>query len=195
MPTQNYGDQLPAGTLPGSQAYMDNAQQGYAASQAAPRAQALKQLQSSYTSRGLQNSGLAGMAQLGERQGFENEDASFRQQLGQKSAGIAENQREAQQQRGWQVEDRDFAAQHYKDMIDQQNQRADAQRASQLIGGIAGTAGTVIGGIYGGPAGAAALGKAGSSLGDAFAPSDAELSSLGSYQPNVSYHSPYAYGG
>lgn len=163
MPTLDYGQQLPAGTAPFTQQYMDTAQKGYLASMKDPRRAAQQSLMDEYTSRGLQNSGLYGQALSEQRQGFDNEDAQFRQNLGVQGAQLGEQNRVRDLMRSWQVQDRDFRAGQLKDQMDAQKQAQQDAMWGEILGGV----GTVVGGIYGGAPGAMIGNQAGKSAGAA----------------------------
>lgn len=177
--TYNYGDALPADASPTSQAYINNAQAGYTASRQAPRQQAMQDLQGEYTSRGMQNSGLAGFGQMSMKQGFENEDAQNRQQLGMQAANVGEHQREMQQQRDWQVQDRNIRTQQLQDEIARQQQQQQAQQWGQIANGVGSVVGGAVGTYYGGPAGAGVGSQAGGGVADA----------LSGYNPKLGYGS------
>lgn len=150
----------------GDPQYQQQAVEGYAARTQPQYTAALKQLRQNYASRGLGESGISGLAELGLNQSHLQDINDFGRQTALTAADMGEQNRRRVQDRGWQVEDRNYHQSALDRLMADQNSRADAQRASQLIGQTAGTVGSAIGAYYGGPGGAAVGGKAGSSLGD-----------------------------
>lgn len=151
----------------GDPEYQRQAMAGYQQQVAPNYRGALKKLRQGYASRGLADSGMAGLAELGLTQSHLQDVNDFSRQGALRAADKAEENRRASQMRGWQVEDRDFQYKNYKNMQDLLNQRADAARASQMISGLFGTVGSAVGSYYGGSKGGESGGNLGNSLGQA----------------------------
>ena len=128
-------------------------------------AQALQGSDQSMSNRGLLDSGLGAQAQLGLQQSYLGQLGNVATNAATQGADLAEQNRQREEQRGWQVQDRDLNMQYLKDQANQQQQNLGNQQWSQLIGQGLGAVGGVAGSMYGGPVGGALGSQAGQGLG------------------------------
>lgn len=115
--------------------------------------QALQQTRQNMSSRGLLDSGLGAQAELGLQQGYLNKAADVATQAATQGADVTEQNRRAQQQREWAVQDRDIQLAELRDQAHRAEEQAGADRWANLLGGAAGAAGTLVGTAVGGPLG------------------------------------------
>jgi hypothetical protein len=128
--------------------------------------QALKSSQQSFSGRGLLDSGLGAQAELGLQQGYLGQIGDVATQAATQGADLAEQNRQREQQRGWQVEDRDLNLQMLRDQANQAQSNAGQAAWANLIGSGVGAAGRLAGGMLAGPAAPAGV-AAGGAIGDA----------------------------
>ena len=119
-------------------------------------ASALQQSNQDFSSRGLLDSGLGAQAQLGLQQGYLNNLGNTATNAATQGADLAEQNRQREEQRGWQVQDRDLNLQFLKDQANQQNENLGNQNWMNLIGQGAGALGTMGGMALAGPIGGVA---------------------------------------
>ncbi len=112
--------------------YQDAATKGYAAKQRPLYQGALQDIRNGFNSRGLFDSGLEAQNEMGLQNQFLNDVGGFRQAAAFKGADLGEENRQREQQRGWQVQDRDMQYKYLKDMADLQRQEADQQASGNL---------------------------------------------------------------
>lgn len=163
MPDPMYQTPSPQALAPGSQEYQDKSMDLYRSSTEPSRRKALSRLEGDFAARGLGSSGLYGEARMGMEQDYLQGMEDF-------AGKSALEQADRQQNRGWQVEDRDTAWDRALKMMEHQEGRADAQRNQQynqqMLSELFGAGGTVLGAMAGGPVGAGvgrSVGKAAAS--------------------------------
>lgn len=156
----------PGSAAVGTPGYEENIVSGAAKRLKPAYQQAMMGLDQNNASRGLLNSGIAAQSHGDLAENYLGQLSGIADQAETHSADIAEENRRAEQQRGWQVQDRDVQMKWLKDQADRQEQIAQANQWADLVGGAAGAVGGAVGTYYGGPAGGAALGAAGKGLGD-----------------------------
>lgn len=133
-------------------------------------ASALQQSNQDFSNRGLLDSGTAAGAELGLQQGYLNQLGNTATNAATQGADLAEQNRQREEQRGWQVQDRDLNLQYLKDQANQNQSNMGQQAWANLIGSAAGGVGGLAGTMFAGPVGGAAGTAAGSSLGSLVKP-------------------------
>ena len=131
---------------------------------------ALNQTQQSWSDKGQLNGGLDKAAQLGLQENYLGQLGNTATNAATQGADLAEQNRQREEQRGWQTQDRDLNLQYLKDQSNQQRDMANQQQWMQLIGQGAGALGTVGGMALAGPVGAAAGNAAGQGLSSLLTP-------------------------
>ncbi len=144
---------------PGSQEYYDTANNLYESGIKPRYNEALSELSQSYAGRGFDSApGMERMASLGLRQSMLGDISKNRASTALRASDVGEQSRRREQDRGWQVEDRDLRYKFLKEAEDQRRADADAQSLSGMIGGIGRGVGTLAGAAAGygmaGPMGA-----------------------------------------
>ncbi len=147
-------------SAPGSAGYEQNIVQSAAKRLKPAYQQAMQGLDQSNASRGILNSGIAAQNQGDLAENYLGKLGDISGEAATHTADVNEENRRAQQQRGWQVQDRDVQMQWLKDQADRNQQQAQANQWADLVGGAAGA----VGGMYGGGLGAAAGQQLGQSL-------------------------------
>lgn len=160
--------------------------------------QSLDSTRQRFASRGLMDSGLGAQAELGLRQAYLDQLGEVGTQAAIRGADVTEQNRRREQERGWQVEDRNMLEERLRRQADMEESRANNQIWGSLIGGAAGG--------FGGLAGQALFGAlSGSNRQPQAAPAalmldsppalpdvqDFDYGPYGGYDP--SYMDPYAY--
>lgn len=110
-------------------------------------AHALRQTQQDFSGRGLLDSGLGAQAELGLQQGYLNQLGDVSNQAAIHGADLAEQNRQREETRGWQVADKNQQMDYAREQADNAASAAANKQWADLIGGTAGAIGTV----YGGP--------------------------------------------
>jgi hypothetical protein len=140
----------PSSGAPGSDEYQQNIVNRTTRSLKPAYQSAMRGLDQQFASRGLQDSGLAGEAQMGLSQDYLDRLAGVSEDAATRGADVGEENRRRLEGRGWDVEDRNVKM----DWLRQQSQEArDAAAQAQwadLLGGLAGAAGSYVAGPIGG---------------------------------------------
>lgn len=124
-------------------------------------AQALQQSNQQASDNGQLGGGINDANRLGLQQSYLGQIGNVATNAATQGADLAEQNRQREEQRGWQLQDRDTNLQYLRDQAQQQRDAADNAQWANLIG----TVGGAVGGMYGGPMGAAAGQKAGQGIG------------------------------
>lgn len=157
-------------TLPYLDSFTNTAQAGYADDMAGLKRSALRELDAEIAG-GDQQGRIAGFQRKATEQGFMDEEDRFKSGLNLERAQLGEQLRGRDQQRAWQVQDRDTRLARLRAKALAERTRAEDEARGGLMGEIAGGAGTIIGGLvgayYGGPTGAMVGAGAGGAVGGA----------------------------
>lgn len=134
----------------GSPAYQDAIVQGAQRSLKPSYNNALKRTRQDFSGRGLLDSGLDAQAEMGLQEDYLGKLGDVATGAATKGADLAEHNRQREEERGWQTQDRDKEIERLNSIANQGRDDANANMWSNLIGGVAGAAGTALAGPLGG---------------------------------------------
>lgn len=126
--------------------------------------QALGGLRNDMQGRGLWNSGIAALGEMDLQQDYLGKLSGITEDAAIRGADVAEENRRRSEERTWRVQDRDTQLAWLREQADRAESAANNSNWANLISGVAGAGGTALGYLWGGPAGAAVGGAAGSAL-------------------------------
>ncbi len=143
QPSTRRAAPLAPGTSPTSPEYAQNLVDRYAIQTEPTFKQSKRDWRADVrSSRGLGDSGIEAMGNLGLKQGRSAELGAFAGQVGQHQADLGETERVRQMLRGWNVEDRDVARGDRR----MEREAAEGGQQAQLWGDIMAAAGQMVGG-------------------------------------------------
>lgn len=143
-------------SAPGTQAYQQNIVGNAARSMKPAYQQAMTGMDQSLASRGLLGSGIGASEEGGLSQGYANKVGDVAGQAATHSADINEENRRMEQQRNWQVQDRNLQMNWLQQQADRAQGNLENQRWADMVGGAGKAVGGAVGSYLGGPAGGAA---------------------------------------
>ena len=149
----------------GSPAYQDAIMQNTQRLLQPAYTNALHGTQQSFSDSGQLGGGLNKAAELGLDQSYLGKIGDAATNAATQGADLAEQNRQREEQRGWQVQDRDLNLNYLKDQANRQQDMSNQQQWAHLIGQGAGAVGAVGGAMLAGPPGAAAGAKIGEGVG------------------------------
>jgi hypothetical protein len=130
----------------GDPQYQQAAVKGYQASTQAPYQEALRRMQQGDAANGTLGSGMDQLGQLGMAQQHQADIGGFAQKAALAGADVGEENRRREEQRQWQVQDLNRQWSQLQQEIASQQGFQTQQQGTQMLAGLAGGVGSMIGG-------------------------------------------------